>query len=142
MIQESIKNAYIDICDNYIKPYLEGKGLNLEESYLGMNINTDLYISGWSSSDKSTVIPLKYDENNGFVVVNEDMNPIHIHEWIEETDDILINQGLYEIDSDTKVPNYKVMATGISWDDYSIYHGIIKELKINGRWINNALSEA
>lgn len=127
---ENIKNDYLDICNNYIKPYLDSKRLYMKESYLGVNVDTGLYVSGWDGNNMSTIIPLMYG-NNGFAVVNKNMNPIYIHEWIDEMNNIISDQGLYDTDIDTNTPNYKIMVTNVSECNYES----IKELKLNSKWV-------
>ena len=88
MIQENIKINYEEICNEYIKPYLDSIGMNFTESYLGLSINENVYLSGWDGNGKSVIIPMKYSDN-GFIIVDTlspDYNPIHFREFIEESD--------------------------------------------------------
>lgn len=135
MIAENIKINYEEICNEYIKPYLESIGMNLTESYLGLNVNEDVYLSGWSGKGNSVIIPMKYS-NSGFVIVDSssNYNPIHFREFIDESD-VIEECELYDVDPDINVPNYKRMVMSLFWEDYSIYHGLIKELKLKGKWV-------
>lgn len=135
MIAENIKINYEEICNEYIKPYLESIGMNLIESYLGLNVNEDVYLSGWSGKGNSVIIPMKYS-NSGFVIVDSssNYNPIHFREFIDESD-VIEECELYDVDPDINVPNYKRMVMSLFWEDYSIYHGLIKELKLKGKWV-------
>jgi hypothetical protein len=136
MIQENIKINYEEICNEYIKPYLDSIGMNFTESYLGLNINENVYLSGWDGNGKSVIIPMKYSDN-GFIIVDTlspEYNPIHFRELIEESD-IIEDGELYDTDPEINIPNYKKMVMDSLWEDYSIYHGSIKELKIKGQWV-------
>lgn len=135
MIAENIKINYEEICNEYIKPYLESIGMNLIESYLGLNVNEDVYLSGWSGKGNSVIIPMKYS-NSRFVIVDSssNYNPIHFREFIDESD-VIEECELYDVDPDINVPNYKRMVMSLFWEDYSIYHGLIKELKLKGKWV-------
>lgn len=134
MIQENIKIEYEKICKDYIDPYFRSKNILLRESYLGYNEDQDIYLSGWDGYNKSIVFPLKF-RNGMFSIVDSNNNPLHIHEYVEENDEVMSNAGLYEIDSELKIPNYRILTTELLWEDYSVYYGIIKEYKISGLWV-------